>query len=533
MKGGIMKRILGIFVILFFVVSCNNSTSQEKNENHLINRLEKAENSKDINEIKLVFDENAILYTTELMPVKKKSGIVSIYQFVFSRNDVENVEYKVDSTNKSGQFYYEYGKLTTKKNNQENIIQSFKAVFEKQNNDFKILEISFGKEDKLKKELPRMLEPTGIYKVGERTFFYDKSQSGNGRLLSFQIWYPTNSDSKEKQPFRSEQVILSASSFLGIPNFFTSYFSEIESNTISNALTISNKSFPVLIYNHGYGGFTQVYQTVFEDLVSHGYIVVSVGHENESALLIKENGEVISNTPDNEFYRKRELELNSEEIGRWQSIILNSSDAKENEEAYRKMLQLTPLHNESTNLWESDTKAVLEKIKTINNEDKNIHGIFDLDRIGIFGHSLGGATAGQMCFGKTEIKAGINLDGFQFGDLYENKLEVPFMFVSSNQESNRYLRALTFIDNSKQDCYQVAIKGFSHDNFTDLKYITEGDKDAMELQRALIISFFDKYIKGKELDIKELEMKFEPINISASNISNDYQYNGIDNNALQ
>ena len=109
------------------------------------------------------------------------------------------------------------------------------------------------------------------------------------------------------------------------------------------------------------------------------------------------------------------------------------------------MLRLTPLHNESTVLWVLDTKAALERIRVINIEDENLHDMFDFDKIGIFGHSLGGAAAGQMCYGITGIKAGINLDGFQFGDLYGNELEVPFMFVSSNQEGNSYLRALTFI----------------------------------------------------------------------------------------
>ncbi|WP_142785885.1 alpha/beta hydrolase [Changchengzhania lutea] len=513
-----MKNILGVFLILL-VVSCNNKASHKNKGNQLIKRLEKAENSKNLNEIKLIFDENAIFYTTELMPIKNKSEIVSIYEFVFSRNDVENVEYKVDSTNYNGQFYFEYGKLTTKKVNSENIVQSFKAVFAKQNTIFKILEIAFGKEDELIRELPKMLDPTGEYKVGQRTFFYNKSQSGNERLLSFQIWYPTNSLSEEKEPFRTKQVISNASDFLGIPTFATSYFSEIESNTILNAPPVSNKTFPVLIYNHGYGGFTQVYQTVFEELVSHGYIIVSVGHENESALLIKDNGEVISNTTDNEFYSKREPELNSSEIGRWQSTILNSNDIKENAEAYRKMLQLTPLHNESTTLWASDTEVALEKIKAIHNNDEIIHSIFDFDRIGIFGHSLGGATAGQICSGNTDIRAGINLDGFQFGDLYHNKLKVPFMFVSSNQEGNQYLRALTFIENAVQDCYQITINGFSHDNFTDLKYITEGDKNAMELQRALVLSFFDKYIKEIPIELKALENKYESISISYSNLN--------------
>ncbi|MDH3651111.1 MAG: hypothetical protein OEQ53_15595, partial [Saprospiraceae bacterium] len=410
---------------------------------------------------------------------------------------------------------------TTKKVNQEDVHQPFKAVFEKQNDGFKIIEISFGDEVELRKELPKLLKPTGNFRIGQRTFFYNKQKSGNDRLLSFQVWYPTNLESENKLPFRTEEVISSVSDFLGIPNFSISYFSEIESNTILNAPTIPSKVFPVLIYNHGYGGFTQVYQTVFEDLASHGYIIVSIGHENESALLIKENGEVIRNGPDNEFYAKRAPELSGAEIGRWQSVILNSNNIDENTEAYRKMLKLTPLHNESTNLWESDTKAVIDILEAINNEGEELAGIFDFDRIGIFGHSLGGATAGQMCFGNTPIKAGINLDGFQFGDLFSNKLEVPFMFVSSNQEGDRYLRAFTFIKNSKQDCYQISIEGFSHDNFTDLKYIIEGDKEAMELQRTLVRVFFDKYLKDKPINLKGLEREYERISFDFSIVKDD------------
>lgn len=512
-----MKINLYLFVLpAFLITSCSGQRSV--NFDYQIKRLEKAENAKSIKEVEDLFASDAILYTTELMPVKGKSGISALYEFVFARNDVEKVIYEVDSTHAIMGRYYEYGKTVTQKVGQNQTNQPFKVIFEQNDNEYKIIELSFGDPESLKKELPKLLEPTGDFKIGQKTLFYDKNQSGNGRLLSFQVWYPTNSTSEKKIPFRTEEVISSMSDFLGFPRFSISYFSEIESNTIWNAPGIPNRSFPVLIYNHGYGGFTQVYQTVFEDLTSHGYIVVSIGHEDESALLIKENGEVIPNPPDNEFYTKRGPELNGPEIGRWQSIILNADKVDDHTEAYREMLKLTPLHNESTLLWASDTKAAIEKLKKINEEDENLSGIFDFEKIGVFGHSLGGATAGQMCFGNTPLKAGINLDGFQFGDLFHNRLEVPFLFVSSNQERERYLRASTFINNAKQDAYQIAIKGFSHDNFTDLKYIIEGDKEAMELQRALVKSFFDKYLKNKAIELKDLEKKYDSISIKLSNI---------------
>jgi dienelactone hydrolase len=411
----------------------------------------------------------------------------------------------------------EYGQLITNRIGTDAIQQPFKAVFNPSNGVYKITNISFGNEADLKIELPTLLKPTGNFQIGQRTFFYDEKQSGNNRLLSFQVWYPTLAQSSEKMPFRSPSVLSHLSDFLGFPPFAISYFSEIQSHTTLNAPPISEENFPVLLYNHGYGGFTQVYQSVFEYLVSHGYIVVSIGHQDESALLIKENGEIIPNRPDNDFYMKRAPELTGSEIGRWQSMILSSDQTSDNTAAYREMLKLTPLHNESTRLWASDTRTVLKKLKKINSYGPHLSGIFDLGRVGVFGHSLGGATAGQLSYGNTQVKAGINLDGFQFGDLFYNQLQIPFMFVSSNPEENRYLHASTFIKKSRSDGYQISIRGFSHDNFTDLKYITEGDKRAMELQRKLIKKFFDKYLKGLKVSVESLEIEFEEITIHPSN----------------
>ena len=78
----------------------------------------------------------------------------------------------------------------------------------------------------------------------------------------------------------------------------------------------------------GYAGFTSVYQTVFEDLASNGYIVVSIAHENESALFITEKGNVIPNNPENTFYKSRSPELNGTKINEYQSVILNSDNLK-------------------------------------------------------------------------------------------------------------------------------------------------------------------------------------------------------------
>ena len=502
------NNLIILAISLFIYFSCQTPHTADSGQ-YLINQLEKAENSKDVHQIKSIFNDNAILYTTDLAPIKGKTAIASIYEFIFSRNDVEEIQYKVDSVNKRQNLCFESGEVITRRTGGQKTIQGFEVVFQEN----EIVEITFGNKDAVRREIPQALKPSGKYSVGLSTFFYDKKQSDSGRLLSFQIWYPAELSLGNSVPFRSPGVVDAAARFLDIPIFAISYFSEIKSHSYLNAPAIEDKKFPLLIYNHGYGGFTQVYQTIFEDMASRGYIVVSIGHENESALWIKENGDVLANNPRNEFYAKRAPELNGSEIGSWQSIILNSDDLSENRKAYREMTKLTLLHNESVRLWQSDTEAAIEKLRQINKTDRILKGAFNFEAIGIFGHSLGGATAGQLGFDHSVIKAGINLDGFQFGDLINHKLEIPFMFVSSNREGNRYLRALTFLENSHADAYQVHIKGFAHDNFTDLKYLLEGEKKAMKLQRELIRSFFDKYLKNENIDLGALGNKYERLSI--------------------
>ena len=509
-----MKQIILLNLLIWSVLSSSCQNTNETVANHyLVNKLEKAENSRDIQLIESIFAEDVVLYSPDMPPVSGKAAVVSIYNFVFSRQDKQTAEYRVDSTYEEGNKRIELGINITKKFGQAANKNEFKAVFKQVDKEYKIAEIYFGKEEDIKREIPSLPKPTGEYKVGQSTYFYDKANSGNNRLLSFQIWYPSEVKADNKAAYRSKEVVEASASFLGFPFFVVSYFSLIESNSYLNASAFPNKKFPVLLYNHGYGGFTSVYQTVFEDLASHGYIVVSIGHEDESCLLIVEEGVVIANSPENEFYRKRSPELNGSTIGQWQNIILNSDDVNENRKAYQEMIKITPLHNESTRLWQSDTKAAYAKLEQLNKTDKNLNGAFDFDAVGAFGHSVGGATAGQLAYSCSATKAAINLDGFQFGDLVNNKLKVPFMFVSSNREGNRYLRASSFMDDSEADCYQVAIKGFSHDNFTDLKYIMEGDSRMIELQRELIRSFFDKYLKEKDVKLDDLEKEYTEISI--------------------
>ena len=511
-RGILMKAMLVILILV-----CFSFLFAEYNvagdENIMITKLEKAEKSQNIEMIKDIFAANASIVYPDSPPKYGKEAIISFYQYLWENTPIETVEYKNITVTEDENQIIETGTFVLLNGKKEEVELPFKAIFIMKENVYNLQLLTLGEGVTLENKTPKLIKPTGEYKVGQSTYYYPRNESESNRTIAFQIWYPANPIGNETAVYHSKATAEASAKFLKLPIFFNSYAPLVETNSYKNAPPISNRKCPILLYNHGYSGFTSVYQSVFEELASHGYIVVSIAHENESSLFITETGEVIANNPENEFYTNRASELNGSKINKLQNIILNSDDITENQKAYFELIKLSPLHNESTRLWAIDTKSVLEKLKKLHFEKPIFKGIFDFENIGIFGHSVGGATAGQMAFDCEEIKAGINLDGFQFGDLVHHKLNIPFVFVSSNQRGNSYLRASSFIHKSNTDCYQVFIKGFSHSSFTDLIMSDPNGEEAITLQRELIKNFFDKYLKGVNVVLNDLRKEYFEINI--------------------
>lgn len=153
--------------------------------------------------------------------------------------------------------------------------------------------------------------------------------------------------------------------------------------------------------------------------------------------------------------------------------------------------------------------------------DPLLKGMMNLENIGVIGHSLGGATAGEMAITEPKIKAGINLDGFQFGGLLETELSIPFMFMWENgrNDEGKVNGNELFFRKSKAPCYSLVIKGFEHATFTDLPLfssIWESQKlnlkglRAIQLQRDYILAFFNKHSKNLPTPLLEEPAKQYP-----------------------
>ena len=118
------RILLGLLICITLSVSCQTP------KQHLIKKLEKAENLKNINLIESIFADNVILYTPDLMPINGKAGVVSIYNFIFSKHNYEFVKYITDSMYVEQNKHIEIGINIMKKIGQPSDTNKFKVVFQ-------------------------------------------------------------------------------------------------------------------------------------------------------------------------------------------------------------------------------------------------------------------------------------------------------------------------------------------------------------------------------------------------------------------
>jgi len=166
--------------------------------------------------------------------------------------------------------------------------------------------------------------------------------------------------------------------------------------------------------------------------------------------------------------------------------------------------------------WFSDDS---QKSDTLNALD-----LIDTDKIGLMGHSLGGATAVEVGRERDDIDAVVDIDGTMLGHIKgvkdnkyiidEEPYEVPLL-VFDNEESIKELNALTdypypntTIKETATTYYATYIKGSLHMDYTDLplfspmlaKMLGSGDIDngkAIDQVNSLVLAFFDCYLKGE------------------------------------
>lgn len=365
---------------------------------------------------------------------------------------------------------------------------------------------------------PSLPKPTGSFAVGTTELcLVDNSRQeiftadpNDKRELYLQVWYPAQQVPKGAKPLLifgrgTKEITQNLAEVWGIPKEALDSLALIPSHTFANVPFAGSKNtFPIVVFSHGYDGFAAQNITQMQELASHGYVVFSIGHTYETVVNIFPNGHIVPASKT----RTAEFSKPNQKASQLYEKYMAATNQVEKVNFAKQLLQERSVVNESLRVWTADMRFVLDEIEKMNAATNQ--GIFvkklDTKHIGIMGMSLGGATAGQVCFVDQRCHAGINMDGMQFGDVFGNQMSRPFMFMQSELVAKGINRDI--YEASKADAYFVVVKGSKHWNFSSANLLAALDKegrflgkipgDRMEtIMSGYVLAFFDKYLKGK------------------------------------
>jgi dienelactone hydrolase len=365
-----------------------------------------------------------------------------------------------------------------------------------------ILLVSLSLERKIDITLP---VPTGPFAVSRAIYDWKDDATpdslapipGTKRELLVWIWYPATAGQSVAMGDYLPAEMREAATPGGPFKLLTRDLTKVHGHSVSNAdVSPQQQSYPVVIMRAGASSEVWNYSTLAEDLASHGYVVVGFDAPYRTFAVTFPDGRVIRRAPE------------------------NNPELCEGLDQARQVVCVSRI----ITAWTGDIAFVLDRLQKLNSSDhsEKFGGRLDMTRVGVFGHSLGGATAAQFCHNDSRCKAGIDVDGTVFGSVVQEGLHQPFMFLmsdeilSSESEATQIkARIQSIYDRLPVDGKQfVTIRGAYHFGFSDdgallkshivVRTLRTFGIIGMDGRRQLAItaycvnSFFDAYLKGTD-----------------------------------
>ncbi|WP_254635161.1 dienelactone hydrolase family protein [Paenibacillus sp. GbtcB18] len=366
-------------------------------------------------------------------------------------------------------------------------------------------------------------EPAGPYGIGTVAYHWiDNTReetctlaaAGAKRELNVRIWYPASKNTKgTRAPYVSDSKVYTEAfqQESGLPQLFLTSLGQARTHAIEHAaLSDAEAAYPVIIFSHGFRGFEGQNMFQVEQLVSHGYIVAGINHTYDSMASIFPDGRVAL------------------------------FDSVKNPESEIEPLEKMDRTNE---VWVNDVRFVLDQLEQLAaaDPDQRFTGRMDMKRLGMFGHSFGGATTVQMLLSDPRVRAGINMDGSLYGErrIPAAGINKPFLMISADEEDE--LAGSSAASNDQQpnlDMTHVKVEQYnqelqeqelharlvpvkavgnywlklpntSHMSFSDFFLITPiiewmqgvNARDTHRLVNEFTLDFFNHYLKGQPLQI--------------------------------
>jgi dienelactone hydrolase len=320
--------------------------------------------------------------------------------------------------------------------------------------------------------------PTGRQPVGVTSLYLKDTSRPDPwvdtvpyRELMVSVFYPTNTtNGTTKQymtPVESERYM----SRLDLPDVPLDVMSTVRTNAVVNARPVGRRhSAPLVVLSPGWTQPRATLTSWAEDLASHGYVVAVIGHTYENRA---------QTFPDGRVTECAACEVD-ELPGFWEKLAQGRA---------------------------ADTSFVLDELLRAKRFD-----LIDPKRIGMTGHSAGGAITTQAMLADSRIKAGADIDGSVHVPIPDSGLSRPFMFMGS---ADNYVPGQPGpYDDWEADWLHltgwkrwIMVAGTAHASYTDLGVIADGlgvdlgasvsGERAVAITRAYVRAFFDQHLRCK------------------------------------
>ena len=327
-------------------------------------------------------------------------------------------------------------------------------------------------------------KPTGIYAVGTATWHWIDSsrpmdltpRSNASREIMAQAWYPAASNSK-------------ATSAPYAPLY--SDWRNVRGHSIAaEAFAPLKARVPIIVLCPGRGTTRHSYTAIAEDLASHGYFVLGVDSPY-LGLVVYPDGRQIS--PSNRYRPTPELMSGPYE-------------------------KVDELFSEATTIGVGDVSFALKKLRELARFDpaRRFTNRLDFNRIGIFGHSLGGRIAGGEAARDKRIRAFASMEGVPPRDVRRGGMTAAVaMLLSSPVLKIAQPNYREVIPNRKNDVFFFLLEGFGHNSVTDQPLIQPGKSsykvnpsEGLRITRLILLMFFDRYVRGSKVPVN---LRNEPL----------------------
>ncbi|WP_171171768.1 alpha/beta hydrolase [Streptomyces sp. I05A-00742] len=331
--------------------------------------------------------------------------------------------------------------------------------------------------------VPRLPAPTGPYAVGRSTFhLVDHGREdpwvpeADGRELMVDISYPARRGAGRPAAYATTEevrLLLEDRKLDGV--IPAEKLSATRTNSRVDAPPVPGRH-PLVVLSPGFSVSRYTLTALAEELAGRGYVVASIDHAYESVGTLFPGGRMLTCVACRKAKTPEDFKAAVAGRGKDASFVLDRLTGTQSPWKYSYMI--------------------------------------DRHRIGMAGHSLGGASAAATMAGDRRVLAGVNMDGaFQEGVPAGGLGGRPFMMLGTDDEIHRPGGRDTSWDTAwrRLDGWKrwLTVAGADHFSFSDVPFLAEqvlppgtpgpgaglpGPR-SVEITRAYVAAFFDLHLR--------------------------------------